>query len=90
MEHNLAMSDRIIGDPLLGRHDDRSSADEHAAFDISEVYRDHRVRLTRLATAITLDRGIAEDVVQDAFAGLHRNAAGVNGPGRGRPRPHAA
>ncbi|MFN3258111.1 MAG: RNA polymerase sigma factor [Ilumatobacter sp.] len=34
-----------------------------------------------MATAITLDRHRAEDVVQDAFAGLHRNAHRVSNPG---------
>ena len=66
MEHDAAVSDGTIGDPLLV-HD----ADV-AAVDLDALFRLHRVRLTRLATAITLDRSLAEEVVQDAFAGLHR------------------
>ena len=33
-----------------------------------------------MAAAITLDVGVAEEVVQDAFVGLQRNAAGVTQP----------
>jgi RNA polymerase sigma factor (sigma-70 family) len=47
---------------------------------IDALFRSERLRLTRLATAITLDRWIAEDVVQDAFAGLGRQASTVTNP----------
>jgi RNA polymerase sigma factor (sigma-70 family) len=81
MEHNLAMADRIIGDPILGRQPRDTTAESSTGIDIDGLFREHRVRLTRLATAITLDRHRAEDVVQDAFAGLHRNAHRVSNPG---------
>jgi DNA-directed RNA polymerase specialized sigma24 family protein len=81
MEHNLAMADRIIGDPILGQHSRVASADDENSLDLDRIFREHRVRLTRLATAITLDRDRAEDVVQDAFSGLHRNADRVSNPG---------
>jgi len=81
MEHNLAMADRIIGDPILGHHSRVASADDENSLDLDRIFREHRVRLTRLATAITLDRDRAEDVVQDAFSGLHRNADRVSNPG---------
>jgi len=40
----------------------------------------HRSRLLGLATAITMDSRIAEEVVQDAFVGLQRHAARVENP----------
>lgn len=81
MEHNLTMADRIIGDPILGRQAQRVSPDSETSLDIERIFREHHVRLTRLASAITLDRDRAEDVVQDAFSGLHRNAHRVSNPG---------
>ena len=36
------------------------------------LYRAHALRLTRLAYVMIGDRGLAEDIVQEAFAGLHR------------------
>ncbi len=48
-----------------------------AGADVTALYRAHRVRLIRLAAAITLDRDLAEEIVQEAFAGFHRRRAGV-------------
>ena len=39
------------------------------------LYRAHALRLTRLAYVLLGDRGLAEDIVQEAFAGLHRRRA---------------
>jgi RNA polymerase sigma factor (sigma-70 family) len=64
----------MLGDPLVGRF---AAAQ---AIDIDALFRLHHVRLTRLASAITLDRALAEEVTQDAFAGLHRRQAGVTNP----------
>lgn len=75
------MADRIIGDPLVGQQPGGTIAADEIGLDVDRLFRLHRVRLTRLATAITLDRDRAEDVVQDAFAGLHRNAHRVSNPG---------
>ncbi len=36
------------------------------------LYRAHALSLTRLASVMVGDRGLAEDIVQEAFAGLHR------------------
>jgi RNA polymerase sigma factor (sigma-70 family) len=38
------------------------------------LYQANRVQLTRLATAITLDRSLAEEIVHDAFVGLCRRS----------------
>jgi RNA polymerase sigma factor (sigma-70 family) len=39
---------------------------------VADLYRDHAVSLVRIALALVGDRPTAEDVVQDAFVGLHR------------------
>ena len=44
---------------------------------LADLYRDHRLRLVRLAVLLVDDPGTAEDVVQEAFAGLHRHWAGL-------------
>lgn len=71
MENDAAMTGGMLGDPLLGR------VEQRPAIEVEALYRLHRVRLTRLANAITLDRSLAEEVVQDSFAGLHRRRAVV-------------
>jgi RNA polymerase sigma-70 factor (sigma-E family) len=63
-------------DPLL-RMTARRRVD---AFDVASLYREHRTRLLGLATAITMDRQLAEEVVQEAFVGLHRHAARIEQP----------
>jgi RNA polymerase sigma-70 factor (sigma-E family) len=44
---------------------------------LADLYRDHRGRLVRLAALLVDDPATAEDVVQEAFAGLHRHWAGL-------------
>jgi RNA polymerase sigma-70 factor (sigma-E family) len=44
---------------------------------LADLYRDHRLRLVRLAVLLVDDPGTAEDVVQEAFTGLHRHWAGL-------------
>jgi RNA polymerase sigma-70 factor (sigma-E family) len=39
---------------------------------VAMVFAEHRLGLIRLAVLLVGDRATAEDVVQDAFAGLHR------------------
>jgi len=81
MEQNFSMVDLPAGDPLLGpRSVEPSGADRIAAVDLDRLFREHRVRLTRLATAITRDSALAEEVVQDAFTGLHRRFGVVENP----------
>lgn len=40
---------------------------------LEDLYRDHRMRLVRLAILLVDEPSTAEDVVQEAFTGLHRN-----------------
>lgn len=76
-----------VGDPLL-----RSSAAASLLSDtlgvervavtaeLERLYLTHRGRLAALAAAITLDRSLADEVVQDAFLGLQRHFAAVSNP----------
>ena len=60
-------------DPLL-----RAASVVRSNVDVEALYIEHRIRLLGVATAITLDRGDAEEIVQDAFAGLQRHAGRVD------------
>jgi RNA polymerase sigma-70 factor (sigma-E family) len=44
---------------------------------LADLYRDHRMRMVRLAVLLVDDPSTAEDVVQEAFTGLHRHWAGL-------------
>jgi RNA polymerase sigma-70 factor (sigma-E family) len=44
---------------------------------IDDLYRTHRMGMVRLAILLVDDQASAEDVVQEAFAGLFRNWAGL-------------
>ena len=63
-----------IGDPLL------VSTVGSADAELEELYREQRTRLTHLAAAITLDRAVAEEVVQDAFVALRSRLTNVREP----------
>jgi RNA polymerase sigma-70 factor (sigma-E family) len=40
---------------------------------LEDLYRTHRMRMVRLAILLVDEQATAEDVVQEAFTGLHRN-----------------
>jgi len=44
---------------------------------LADLYRDHRMRMVRLAVLLVDEPSTAEDVVQEAFTGLHRHWAGL-------------
>jgi RNA polymerase sigma-70 factor (sigma-E family) len=48
--------------------------------DLGELYVAHRLSLVRLAVLLVDDRATAEDVVQDAFAGLAAKDSGLRDP----------
>ncbi|MBB4917318.1 SigE family RNA polymerase sigma factor [Streptosporangium saharense] len=54
---------------------------EHAET-VGDLYANHALGLTRLALVILGDRESAEDVVQDAFLGLHRRFRGLRDPAK--------
>ncbi len=68
-------------DPLLSRpfRSARTTADVDAV-NLARIYAEHRVKLTNLAAAITLDRWLAEEVVQDAFTNLQQGHASIDNP----------
>lgn len=63
-------------DPLLAARDGSAAN----AIDVGDLFRSHRQRLVNLAFAITLDASTAEEIVQDAFIGLHRGVSSVDNP----------
>jgi RNA polymerase sigma-70 factor (sigma-E family) len=48
-----------------------------APLTLADLYRDHRMRLVRMAVLLVDEPATAEDVVQEAFAGLHRHWGGL-------------
>jgi RNA polymerase sigma-70 factor (sigma-E family) len=58
-----------------------SESGPHAApatpLTLADLYRDHRLRLVRLAMLLVDIPATAEDVVQEAFTGLHRHWTGL-------------
>ncbi|WP_051385904.1 SigE family RNA polymerase sigma factor [Actinokineospora inagensis] len=48
-----------------------------APLTLEDLYRTHRMRLVRLALLLVDEPATAEDVVQEAFTGLHRNWGGL-------------
>lgn len=53
--------------------DAAESAGSDAPVTLEDLYRQHRVRLVRLAILLVDEPATAEDVVQEAFTGLHRH-----------------
>ncbi|RJQ76567.1 SigE family RNA polymerase sigma factor [Pseudonocardiaceae bacterium YIM PH 21723] len=60
---------------------DASELDANAApsapLTLEDLYRQHRMRLVRLSVLLVDDVATAEDVVQEAFTGLHRHWSGL-------------
>ena len=50
------------------------------ATSVGDLYRSYRLSLLRLSMFLVGDRETAEDLVQDAFAGLHQNWSRLNTP----------
>src|SRR5262249_26476804 len=60
--------------PVRRRHAEGWSAqvrDDAAAAAVTALYQSSALGLVRLATVLIGDRGVAEDIVQDAFSGLY-------------------
>jgi RNA polymerase sigma-70 factor (sigma-E family) len=53
---------------------------EPGELDISALYAEHRLSLTRLAILLVDDLGSAEDAVHDAFAALHQRQGKLRDP----------
>jgi RNA polymerase sigma-70 factor (sigma-E family) len=61
-----------------------------AATAVTALYREHALGLTRLALVMVGDRQTAEDIVQDAFCGLHRSWARLRDPDKALPYVRSA
>ncbi len=64
--------------------------DEAAAAAVTALYAEHALGLTRLALIIVGDREAAEDIVQDAFCGLHRRWDALRDSGKALPYVRSA
>lgn len=56
---------------------DTKSSGDGGPLTLEDLYRQQRFRLVRLAILLVDEPTTAEDVVQEAFAGLHRNWSGL-------------
>ena len=59
------------------RPEEPAPAERTTPLTLADLYRDHRMRMVRLAVLLVDDPGTAEDVVQEAFTGLHRHWSGL-------------
>lgn len=72
----IKMRGGVSIDPLI------AAAPGDAIDAIDALYRSHRRRLVGLAGAVTFDRAVAEELVQESFAGLARRLARADEPVR--------
>jgi RNA polymerase sigma-70 factor (sigma-E family) len=72
---------RVLDAPVDPCADTTSKAPGEIPFDapltLEDLYRQHRTRLVRLAILLVDEAPTAEDVVQEAFTGLHRHWSGL-------------
>ncbi|HUB40350.1 MAG TPA: sigma-70 family RNA polymerase sigma factor [Streptosporangiaceae bacterium] len=78
MTEDLAPAARLLGRP---QDDACESADDIAA----HLFRDHGLAMLRVALLLVGDRASAEDVVQEAFFGLHRALPRLREPDKALP-----
>ena len=74
LEGTLTRLRRLRHQQRPGPQTDALPDDERRAIDaaVADLYQRHRVGLTRLAVLLVDDEQTAQDVVQEAFAGLYR------------------
>jgi len=77
----------VITSPV-GLVDAQTGADPAAA--VSALYAEHALGLTRLALIMIGDSHTAEDIVQDAFCGLHRRWDKLRDPSKALPYVRSA
>ena|ERR1022692_1055586 len=68
-----------------GADDSAASRSADPAAAVTALYAEHALRLTRLALIMVGDRQTAEDIVQDAFCGLHRCWRRLRDPDKALP-----
>jgi RNA polymerase sigma-70 factor (sigma-E family) len=67
--------------PAPGGEDDAPAVPRSADEAVRLLYGTHWHQLVRLATLLTRDASVAEELVQDAFVSLHRRWASLDDPG---------
>lgn len=85
--HRTSHSDshtKAAGSPTTGRtrmvSTHQGAGDVAASDGVADLYRSHRLPMVRLALLLVDDLDTAEDVVQDAFAALHRRWKSLASP----------
>ncbi|MGB6227421.1 MAG: sigma factor, partial [Pseudonocardiaceae bacterium] len=68
---------RVLDAPPGTRPEIPSDHTVDAPLTLEDLYRQHRMRLVRLAILLVDEAPTAEDVVQEAFTGLHRHWSGL-------------
>jgi RNA polymerase sigma-70 factor (sigma-E family) len=68
---------RVLDAPIEAPADAPMDATAEAPLTLEDLYRQHRTRLVRLAILLVDEVATAEDVVQEAFTGLHRHWSGL-------------
>jgi len=74
---HLRAIDSVEEPPQQPAQPDSPPAAPAAPLTLEDLYRQHRMRFVRLAILLVDDVSTAEDVVQEAFAGLHRHWGGL-------------
>ncbi|MCO5996840.1 RNA polymerase sigma factor [Actinoallomurus rhizosphaericola] len=73
--------DALAAEPVAGTEQE----DHGSAVVLTTVFRRHHLELVRMALFIVGDQATAEDVVQDAFAAVHRRIDRLRDPGNPLP-----
>ncbi|MBW0008625.1 MAG: SigE family RNA polymerase sigma factor, partial [Pseudonocardiales bacterium] len=68
---------RVLDAPVDVTVDAPLQAPVDTPLTLEDLYRQHRTRLVRLAILLVDEAATAEDVVQEAFTGLHRHWSGL-------------
>jgi len=79
---------RLAADPAAGQdggRGHRGAGQPEDADLVSDLYRAHALGLVRIALVLVGDQATAEDVVQDAFLGLHRGLRRLSDPAKALP-----
>jgi RNA polymerase sigma-70 factor (sigma-E family) len=85
-----ASTGRPAGAGRFEAEDKMTNRAEAAAAAVSALYAEHALGLTRLALIIVGERQTAEDIVQDAFCGLHRRWHALRDTGKALPYVRSA
>jgi RNA polymerase sigma-70 factor (sigma-E family) len=68
---------RVLDDPAATPTGAPAEVPAETPLTLEDLYRQHRTRLVRLAILLVDEPATAEDVVQEAFTGLHRHWSGL-------------